>query len=405
MTKTVVPLAAPPENGPVVAIGRDASSAEFPSDAGGDEVRRWLEPVAQWGAAHYVTNARVQIGVVIHRGIALPLTVSNADAADDTHAADAADAADDSYVVSPFTHYIRYLEEELRLVHPRPLRLALWVLIRAIAVILGRRALDRVVIVNNWLLSTNLYPAGVAAHAPAIGRELIRRYPGHAVMFRSLNSTSNGDLIAALQDVGFRALTSRRVYLLDARDPRRFRHRDLIRDMALLERTPYRIEPITEPSAAEVQRILELYRLLYLEKYSPLNPQFTPEFIARAIQTRFLTVYGLTRAGRLDGVLGYFVRNGVMTTPLFGYDTALPRKLGLYRMLSALLCVRARELGVLLNESSGAATFKRQRGAEPVIEFSLVATAHLSPYPRFAWWLLRLLVNRVGTPLLARYDR
>ena len=38
-----------------------------------------------------------------------------------------------------------------------------------------------------------------------------------------------------------------------------------------------------------------------------------------------------------DDLLRYYVRNGVMTTPLFGYDTTLPPSAGLYRLLSILV--------------------------------------------------------------------
>ena len=41
--------------------------------------------------------------------------------------------------------------------------------------------------------------------------------------------------------------------------------------------------------------------------------------------------------GRLDGVVGCFVRNNVISSPLVGYDTTLPIDLGLYRMLSAIV--------------------------------------------------------------------
>ncbi|WP_374016341.1 hypothetical protein ABU162_18735 [Paenibacillus thiaminolyticus] len=72
-----------------------------------------------------------------------------------------------------------------------------------------------------------------------------------------------------------------------------------------------------------------------------------------------------------------FCRDGVMTTMLFGYDTALPQELGLYRMLSAALLELARENGDLLHESSGAAQFKRNRGARADIGYSAVFCDHL----------------------------
>jgi hypothetical protein len=40
-----------------------------------------------------------------------------------------------------------------------------------------------------------------------------------------------------------------------------------------------------------------------------------------ALERQLLTLWALVREGCIDGVVGYFVRNGVMTQPFFGYDT------------------------------------------------------------------------------------
>lgn len=102
-------------------------------------------------------------------------------------------------------------------------------------------------------------------------------------------------------------------------------------------------------------------------------------------------------------MLGFFCRDGVMTTPLFGYDTALPQELGLYRMLSAALLKLARENGHLLHESSGAAQFKRNRGARADIEYSAVFCAHLPRGTQLAWRSLAGLLTRVGIPVMRKY--
>lgn len=117
---------------------------------------------------------------------------------------------------------------------------------------------------------------------------------------------------------------------------------------------------------------------MYLEKYSWHNPQFTDNFLREALNNGILELHGFRRDGRLDAVLGFYVRDGVMTTPLFGYDTSLSQELGLYRMLSARLIEIACERMLLLHESSGAAQFKRNRGAEAEIEYTAVQVRHLS---------------------------
>lgn len=92
-----------------------------------------------------------------------------------------------------------------------------------------------------------------------------------------------------------------------------------------------------------------------------------------------------------------------MTTPLFGYDTSLPQQLGLYRMLSARLIEIACERRVLLHESSGAAQFKRNRGAEAEIEYTAVQVGHLPLRRRLPWTALADLLTKIGVPLLRKY--
>ncbi len=82
-------------------------------------------------------------------------------------------------------------------------------------------------------------------------------------------------------------------------------------------------------------------------------------------------MWGLRDAtGRLDGVVGMFERNGVMTVPLSDMIASFPKKFGLYRMLMAVAMREAYDHRWLLHLSSGASGFKRLRGGEPAIEYT-----------------------------------
>jgi hypothetical protein len=177
------------------------------------------------------------------------------------------------------------------------------------------------------------------------------------------------------------------------------------RDFTLLESNGYEVIPHQKLSAADLPRLVQLYRALYLEKYSFYNPQFGERFFELAWKEKLLHFHALRHSatGRIDAVLGYFCRNGIMTTPVFGYDTSLPQKTGLYRMLSAVLLDIAKENGHLLHESSGAAEFKRNRGAVSEIEYSGVYDAHLPAYRRAGWSLLQHILNRYGVPLMKKF--
>ncbi|WP_309242084.1 GNAT family N-acetyltransferase [Paenibacillus sp. S150] len=174
------------------------------------------------------------------------------------------------------------------------------------------------------------------------------------------------------------------------------------RDRALLDKHGYTVEGHDLIAEEDIPRIVELYELLYIHKYSEHNPRFTGAYIRLALEKRTLHLYGLRKNGRLDAVLGFYSREGAMTAPLFGYDTSLPQSLGLYRMLSAVLVDLAASRGQLLHESSGVGQFKRNRGAVAAAELSAVYDKGTALLNRCSWSFLGLLLRRVGMPLIQK---
>ena len=111
----------------------------------------------------------------------------------------------------------------------------------------------------------------------------------------------------------------------------------------------------------------------------------------------------LKRQGRIDGVLGFVERNGVMTTPLIGYDRSVDAAAGLYRLISLKLVEQAAARGLILHQSSGAAAFKRHRGSTASMEYNLIYDRHLAPRYRLPWQLLEALSRAVIMPVMRRY--
>lgn len=146
----------------------------------------------------------------------------------------------------------------------------------------------------------------------------------------------------------------------------------------------------------------ELYRMLYLDKHSRLNPQYDEAFVRAAIRDHWLEFHGLRDgSGRLVGIWGYFtIDNTVMTVPFIGYDTALPPESGLYRQLFLGIHRQVNDRKQLLNYSSGAGDFKRRRGAVPVVEFNAVFDRHLPERRRMAFRVAALVLNRLARPWL-----
>lgn len=320
---------------------------------------------------------------------------------------DGDDAPNNSYVVSPLTAYTGYADYELE----RLGRTWLTWPLRSLTKIIGKRLkaahLDRIVQVNNWLLSTNLYPGNWhGTDLSAVTRLLVDAYPDHAIGFRSLNRHSNPELIDQLYALGYLSLPSRQVYLLDARlgaESPFLTRRDNRRDAKLLADTTYRIVLGRDINEHDFIRLEHLYNLLYLNKYCPLNPQFSADWLRCGLRDGWLELTALrSPTGSLDGVVGWFTNGHILTTPVVGYDIALPQTLGLYRLLCRIRLNEAVRRRCLLNLSAGAAQFKRLRGGLPEIEYSLVYVGHLPAARRRVWQLLEKVLHTVGVPIMRK---
>ena len=357
-------------------------------------VRRYWQPFVQQGAARFIRNVATTPLLLQVDDVFLPVTVNPG-------------GEDTCYVCSPFAHYVTYAIEELReLKSPRLERMLAWVL-RALGLFLRWGDIDRVVHVNNALLSTNLYPRLSATQVQAVADAVRARFPDHAVVFRSLNPTTCAAWMEHLRAAGAALVPSRQVYLfpgLDEGSLSREEQRQVRRDRSLWERSGYAVRPGESFTPEELDRGINLYGQLYLEKYSTLNPQFTVAWLNEVSTSGAMGVLGISRDGRMDGILGFFQVEGVQTTPLFGYDIGAPRERGLYRMLSSLTLDAAFDASCLAHASSGAASFKENRGHRSAIEYSAVLTSHLVWRRRLVWRLLQALMEKVAVPLLRKHQ-
>ncbi|WP_243767085.1 GNAT family N-acetyltransferase [Paenibacillus agricola] len=352
-------------------------------------------PFIKGSPTTYIGNVATELYVLLIDGQVIPLTVNYKE-------------YDNSYVCSPFTHYVTYAKQELVLLQNRSLEKALALLLNGVGVGLKLGSLNKAVHINNWLLSTNLCVELAPDQIEAILYYLRLRFPDHALAWRSLNRDTAKSQTDSLAALGCRLVPSRQIYMLPTtqQDGLPSKARWLVkRDYGLLEKNGYSVVSPDELARSDTPRLVKLYNALYLDKYSRCNPWFNESFMELALRERLLEIYALrhNETGRIDAVLGYYSRDGVMTTPIFGYNTELPQSLGLYRMLSAVLIRLALHNGHLLHESSGAAQFKRNRGATSAIEYTAVYDRHLPAYRRWGWSLLETVLNRIGVPLMKKH--
>jgi len=353
-----------------------------------DPASCYIASLVRRGPRSYVDNANVQMAALVIDEKVLPLVVSER-------------VEGNSNVCSAYAHYFEYaLQEFARRYRRVPLGL-----LKAPSSLLGALlrggSIDRIVFVNNWLLSTNPSHGLSSAQIAALTAYLTRRYPDSAIVFRSVNPLADRPGLDALQTNSYRLVPSRRIYMLDTGSRRYLERSNVREDLRRLRQTSYSIVDNPEGLAPHAPRIAALYRDLYFGKYSPLNPQFNPDFFSMTLEERFLTYRALVKDDRIDAFAGYFVKDGVVMSSLLGYDLQRPANLGLYRLAFALLIAEAAQREAWLNMSAGAGEFKMFRGAVPVQECDAVYDRHL-PVPRRLPWAGIRMVAGLGRLLSAR---
>lgn len=351
---------------------------------------RYLSAFISEGSQALIKNVDTEFDVIDTGSIKFPVTINE-------------EEYDNCYVCSPYNACVPYVQDETQKLNKPILEGLICCISNALACLLRGASINKIVSVNNWMLSTNLYPEWDGEELSKIVGEIVVKNPSHAVMFRSLNKFSNATLIDEFIRNKFIIIPSRQVYIYDNTSDYLQRHNNKI-DFKLLENTQYTVINHSDIQSSDYHRIVELYNMLYLDKYSRHNPQFTQRCIEHWHKNNLIYFTGLRGTnGQLDGVVGFFKKNGIITAPVVGYDTSKDRRLGLYRMLMALTLKSSIEQKMVLNLSSGASEFKRMRGGQPYIEYSAVYVKHLPLGRRCVWYLMNFLLTYIGVPIIKRF--
>jgi hypothetical protein len=357
--------------------------------SGCDLERTYLEAFAREGSTALISNLRTKVMGLRSGARVFPVTINN-------------DEYGDAYVCLPHTAYALYAKDELRILNAGLWTPVLGLLASSAGAMLRAARINKIVHINNYMLSTNLHDGWSGDDIGELRDLIIAQFPEHFIAVRSLNAWSDPDLLERFRYAGWVMLPSRQIYVTDDLAAEWAPRRDSRRDLAILEANAERIDRLDELRPGDAERIAQLYAMLYLDRYSALNPAFTAAYIEMTHRGKILHYRGVRESdGTLSAVVGCFMRGGVLTTPIVGYDVTRPAEDGLYRMASVLYAQMAAERGLRLNGSAGAASFKRNRGAHAVIEYSAFWTKHLSPMRRGVVRAMAAALNNIAAPMLA----
>jgi len=345
----------------------------------------FTQTLNKMGLNKAIHNVETQLDTMVIEGHPVPFTLNRKE-------------YQNSYVCSPYTAYISYAEDELELIHSTSQRRLFKIVIRIADQLLKLAKINQTLSINNWLVSTNLPPKWSAQAVPELTEDLIGKYPEHSLSIRSLNAHSNLDLINNLKQAGWHLIPARQVYLFDNVDRSWWKRSHTKRDQSLLRKTHLEMVEPNQHIEADFNAVYDCFNQLFIEKHSHFNPQFSASFLCEMHKTGLMKFYSFRDpvTQNLIASIGLFTQQDIITTPIVGYDTRLPKELGLYRLLMAVLLKQTYESGQMMNLSSGAGSFKRARGGVPCIEYTAFYTQHLSWRRKWIMKKFAQLLNKFG---------
>lgn len=364
---------------------------EHPEDSGmHSSSAGYASAFARAGTHHWIENVSSRMLLAQCEGHDLPVTVDNG-------------GYGLSYVANPHSAYALYARREIELVKMRRGRSIALGSITLLDGLLRWAGIAKIVHIDNWLLSTNLHGAWQGEGLTALRNLLVRRFPEHFLALRSLDAWSSPDLLKQVRADGWLLLPARQIWVVDDLARQWRNHNNAANDRRALARSGLSIEKPKTLLPTDAARIADLYRQLYVQKYSTLNPIFTSNFVSLT-QHNGLMDYRLAQnsRGEIMAVAGMLVRDGIMTPSVVGYDTSRSPREALYRIAYYLFCEAAEEAGWRLHASAGAADFKRARGAHGVIEYMAIHASHLAAPQRAVIHALASILERWIVPMMQR---
>lgn len=362
----------------------------WPENQTGSYAKKFFTPLIQNGVSNYIKNIQTDLRILVYDQYVFPVTINHTE-------------YENSYVCSPYSYYVSYGRDSLKLLTQGISYYFLQSLLWGADKVLRYCQINKVVIINNWLFSTNLNPPIEDNHLKAIVAYLQDLFPDHTIMFRSIDPQMSPTYYKNLEGLKFSLIASREIFFIKPDESTLMDSRLFKSDVRLLKNSGYEIIDGEQLQKEEITNLLKLYQNVYIDKYSHLNPQFTKEFLDHALNEKLMHFKALKKEGRIDGIVGYIIEHGKMFCPFFGYDRLIPKEIGLYRLLSTVLMLEAHEHKLCFHLSSGASTFKKIRKAESCIEYTAVFHKHLRLKRRFPWLLLKSICNSIGKIFMKRY--
>lgn len=300
---------------------------------------------------------------------------------------------DDCYILSPVAHYIKYSQKELSLLDNGLYKYFLLSLLQTGNIFFKILNFNKAVYVNNWLLSTNpplyLNPGEIINLRDYLAKE----FPDKAIVIRSVDSF-NKNYLRILKDCGFKLIINREIHYWEPAQLGSIcsrKRRKVKLDIALSEKNDFVIEKLDTASRKDFLRLSEIYQMIYISKYTRLNPKFTAEFMEIVHSEKILEFFVIKKEDVIVGFISFLENDAMIYSLIMGYDKEMDKihNWNLYKLLMGLTFKISINRNKRLFLSSGAGYYKRRRGSKTQYEYEAVYIRHLSPLRQIPWHLIQ----------------
>lgn len=356
---------------------------DFDKLKAGEFAREYFVPLIKEGVEKYIANVSTKLALLVIDDQYIPLTINEKE-------------YQNSYVASNF--YAACLLEEW--LTQKKIKFLGKPFVEMLKWALKCFEVNKVIFVNNWLLTSSPSIKISPEQAAQIGQFLAKKFPKHLVMWRNIDTFSYQPTIDVLKK-DHHLIKTRMVFFYDPSRKKEFsskvqyHHR---RDLRLVEQNGYELFEQNELKEHDIDRLLALYQKVYMDKHTQFSPRYTKAFLEKILEKRLFSFVGVKKEGMIDGIMGFLVHQGTVTSSFFGYETSIDPSKGLYRMMTVLLLKETEKKGAVLNDGSGGAQTKKYRGLKPYLEYLAIYDRHLSLPKRALWGIMAAIMNRIVFP-------
>lgn len=329
-----------------------------------------------------VSNVNTKMAALVFENHAWPITINQKEYRN-------------ALICSPYTTYVTYPLDELTKFKKTWIKCLVLCNTLIMSLLCRLTKFNQVAQVNNSLNNLIKHPRQFSDLLPQLTREIVLKFPKHAINFFRVNGELDKELLLSLKKESYLVFPDRPVYVFFPRHNFMSRS-NTKRDMILLKKSPYTVISHEEITLNDTPRFAELYRQLFVEKHSRRNPIYTAYYFEKAIHNHWHHYVALKNSsGKIDAFISWFIAENTMHCGPLGYDHSVDQRVGLYRQLVAICLQHAHQHQLVFNMGGGSQRFKLNRGGTETWEYTAVYCKHLPFYRHLPWRILHFSCHKL----------